>query len=41
MLALGAAATLLGTPAMGLCAYVCWRILRADEVRVTAPGGRG
>lgn len=41
MLALGAAATLLGTPAMGLCAYVCWRILRADEVRVTAPSGRG
>jgi hypothetical protein len=39
--ALGAAATLLGTPAMGLCAYVCWRILRSDEVRVAAPGGHG
>jgi hypothetical protein len=27
--ALGIASTLLSTPATGLCAYVCWRILRA------------
>nr|WP_042188831.1 DUF3159 domain-containing protein [Kibdelosporangium sp. MJ126-NF4]CEL18484.1 PROBABLE CONSERVED INTEGRAL MEMBRANE ALANINE AND LEUCINE RICH PROTEIN [Kibdelosporangium sp. MJ126-NF4]CTQ97968.1 PROBABLE CONSERVED INTEGRAL MEMBRANE ALANINE AND LEUCINE RICH PROTEIN [Kibdelosporangium sp. MJ126-NF4] len=29
---LGIASTLLNTPAMGLCAYLCWRILRAETV---------
>jgi hypothetical protein len=28
--ALGIASTLLGTPAMGVCAYLCWRILRTE-----------
>ncbi|MFC4592024.1 DUF3159 domain-containing protein [Sphaerisporangium corydalis] len=28
--ALGIAATVLGTPATGLCAYACWRILRTE-----------
>jgi Protein of unknown function (DUF3159) len=30
--ALGIASTLLGAPAMGVCAYVCWRILRTRAV---------
>jgi hypothetical protein len=41
VVALGLTSVVLGTPAMGGCAYVCWRILRADQVRVAAPGGRG
>lgn len=41
VVALGVSATLLGTPAVGACAYVCWRILRVDQVRATAPDGRG
>lgn len=28
--ALGIASTLLGTPAAGLCVYLCWRILRTE-----------
>ncbi|WP_436757481.1 DUF3159 domain-containing protein [Streptosporangium sp. V21-05] len=28
--ALGIAATALGTPATGLCAYACWRVLRTE-----------
>jgi hypothetical protein len=28
---LGIACTLLGAPAMGACAYLCWRILRGSE----------
>ncbi|TMR23756.1 DUF3159 domain-containing protein [Nonomuraea turkmeniaca] len=41
--ALGIASTLLGTPATGLCAYVCWRILRTEadstgsDPAITAP----
>ncbi|ONI87418.1 hypothetical protein ALI144C_08435 [Actinosynnema sp. ALI-1.44] len=30
VIALGIASTLLNTPALGLCAYVCWRILRTE-----------
>ena len=31
VIALGIAATLLGTPAIAICVYVCWRILRARK----------
>jgi hypothetical protein len=35
---LGIASTLLGTPALGVCTYVCWRILRTDaDPAVIAP----
>jgi cytochrome P450/uncharacterized membrane protein len=30
VVALGIASTLLGTPALGVCGYVCWRILRTE-----------
>lgn len=30
VVALGIAATLLGTPAIAICVYFCWRILRAE-----------
>jgi hypothetical protein len=36
---LGIASTLLGTPALGVCTYVCWRILRADA-DPAGPDGR-
>ncbi|MER5649873.1 DUF3159 domain-containing protein [Streptosporangium sp. NPDC002524] len=42
--ALGIAATVLGAPASGLCAYACWRILRTETSpreagpAVTVPG---
>lgn len=32
VVALGIATTVLSTPGMGFCAYVCWRILRAASV---------
>jgi hypothetical protein len=32
VVALGIAATLLGTPAVAVCVYFCWRILRAEDV---------
>ncbi|CAM3739290.1 DUF3159 domain-containing protein [Kibdelosporangium persicum] len=30
VVALGIASTLVNTPAMGICAYLCWRILRVE-----------
>jgi hypothetical protein len=30
VVALGIASTLLGAPAMGVCVYLCWRMLRAE-----------
>jgi uncharacterized membrane protein len=36
--ALGIACTLLGAPAMGACAYLCWRILRGEPERTSRPG---
>jgi len=37
--ALGIACTLLGAPAMGVCVYLCWRILRPDLLANRVDGG--
>jgi hypothetical protein len=38
VVALGIAATLLGTPAIAVCVYFCWRILRAENVAASPAG---
>ncbi|MBE1469529.1 DUF3159 domain-containing protein [Kibdelosporangium phytohabitans] len=38
VVALGIASTLLNTPATGLCAYLCWRVLRTEAMSGHAPG---
>lgn len=35
VVALGIASTLLGVPALGVCGYLCWRILRPAPVETT------
>jgi hypothetical protein len=41
LVALGITSTLLATPAMGVCAYICWRILRAERATTALDGRRG